>query len=67
MSSRPASRQVSCDISRDTVETADYRPTSSFKAKIKSHDSGIFEKTSYDTDFSMATLGERSTIPTIYP
>uniref|UniRef100_A0A3B4AWG7 G-protein coupled receptors family 1 profile domain-containing protein n=1 Tax=Periophthalmus magnuspinnatus TaxID=409849 RepID=A0A3B4AWG7_9GOBI len=62
MSSRPASRQVSCDISRDTAENADFKPTSSFK--IKSHDSGIFEKTSYDTDFSMGGLSERSSIPT---
>ncbi|KAK7902020.1 hypothetical protein WMY93_018789 [Mugilogobius chulae] len=67
MSSRPASRQVSCDISRDTAENADFKPTSSFKANIKSHDSGIFEKTSYDTDFSMGGLSERSSIPTMYP
>ncbi|XP_072293300.1 melanopsin-A-like isoform X2 [Eucyclogobius newberryi] len=67
MSSRPASRQVSCDISRDTAENADFKPTSSFKATIKSHDSGIFEKTSYDTDFSMGGLSERGSIPTMYP
>lgn len=44
MGSRPASRQVSCDISRDTAELPDFKPSSSFKSKMKSHDSGIFEK-----------------------
>lgn len=44
MGSRPASRQVSCDISRDTTELPDFKPSSSFKSKMKSHDSGIFEK-----------------------
>uniref|UniRef100_A0A8P4FZG9 Rhodopsin n=1 Tax=Dicentrarchus labrax TaxID=13489 RepID=A0A8P4FZG9_DICLA len=44
MGSRPASRQVSCDISRDTAELPDFKPSSSFKSKVKSHDSGIFEK-----------------------
>uniref|UniRef100_UPI0037E887A6 melanopsin-A n=1 Tax=Semicossyphus pulcher TaxID=241346 RepID=UPI0037E887A6 len=63
MSSRPASRQVSCDISRDTAELPDFKPSSSFKSKIKSHDSGIFEKTSYDTDFSMVGVSERGSIP----
>ncbi|XP_028279792.1 melanopsin-A-like [Parambassis ranga] len=63
MSSRPASRQVSCDISRDTAELPDFKPSSSFKSKMKSHDSGIFEKTSYDTDISMAAVSERSSIP----
>uniref|UniRef100_A0A9R1SEL3 Opsin 4a (melanopsin) n=2 Tax=Cyprinus carpio TaxID=7962 RepID=A0A9R1SEL3_CYPCA len=52
MSSRPASRQVSCDISKDTAETPDFKPcnSSSFKTKLKSHDSGIFEKSSFDVD-----------------
>ncbi|XP_039995661.1 melanopsin-A [Xiphias gladius] len=63
MGSRPASRQVSCDISRDTTELPEFKPSSSFKSQIKSRDSGIFEKTSYDTDFSMAGVGERSSIP----
>ncbi|XP_074531673.1 melanopsin-A [Halichoeres trimaculatus] len=62
MGSRPASRQVSCDISRDTAEL-DFKPSSSFKSKMKSHDSGIFERTSYDTDFSMVGVSERSSIP----
>ncbi|XP_034536947.1 melanopsin-A [Notolabrus celidotus] len=62
MGSRPASRQVSCDISRDTAEL-DFKPSSSFKSKIKSHDSGIFEKTSYDTDFSIVGVSERGSIP----
>ncbi|XP_026134389.1 melanopsin-A-like [Carassius auratus] len=57
MSSRPASRQVSCDISRDTAETADFKPcnSSSFKTKLKSHDSGIFEKSSFDVDDASVT------------
>ncbi|XP_070771673.1 melanopsin-A [Enoplosus armatus] len=63
MGSRPASRQVSCDISRDTAELPDFKPSSSFKSKMKSHDSGIFEKTSYDTDISMAGVSERGSIP----
>ncbi|KAM4607396.1 melanopsin-A [Polymixia lowei] len=64
MGSRPASRQVSCDISKDTAEIPDLKPSSSsFKSKIKSHDSGIFEKTSYDTDISMTgvSYSDRST------
>lgn len=44
MGSRPASRQVSCDISRDTAELPEFKPSSSFKSKLKGHDSGIFEK-----------------------
>nr|XP_055026967.1 melanopsin-A isoform X1 [Misgurnus anguillicaudatus] len=50
--SRPASRQVSCDISRDTAEVTDFKPcnSSSFKSKLKSNDSGIFEKSSSDMD-----------------
>lgn len=44
MGSRPASRQVSCDIGRDTAELPEAKPSSSFKSKLKSHDSGIFEK-----------------------
>ncbi|XP_049456671.1 melanopsin-A-like [Epinephelus fuscoguttatus] len=63
MGSRPASRQVSCDISRDTAELPDFKPSSSFKSKMKSHDSGIFEKTSFDTDVSMAGASERGSIP----
>ncbi|XP_060943426.1 melanopsin-A-like [Limanda limanda] len=63
MGSRPASRQVSCDISRDTTELPDFKPSSSFKSKMKSNDSGIFEKTSYDTDFSKTGVGERSSVP----
>ncbi|XP_051507619.1 melanopsin-A [Myxocyprinus asiaticus] len=52
MGSRPASRQVSCDISKDTAELPDFKPfnSSSFKSKLKSHDSGIFEKCSSDVD-----------------
>lgn len=38
MGSRPASRQVSCDISKDTAELPDFKPpgSSSFKSKTKS-------------------------------
>ncbi|XP_028845803.1 melanopsin-A [Denticeps clupeoides] len=52
MGSRPASRQVSCDISKDTADLPEFKPccSSSFKLKLKSHDSGIFEKTSSDVD-----------------
>ncbi|KAG5266630.1 hypothetical protein AALO_G00234380 [Alosa alosa] len=48
MGSRPVSRQVSCDISKDTAELPDFKPgsSSSFKSKLKNHDSGIFEKVS---------------------
>ncbi|XP_003963814.3 melanopsin-A isoform X1 [Takifugu rubripes] len=63
MGSRPASRQVSCDISRDTTELPEYKPASSFNSKVKSPDSGIFEKTSFDFDASMAASRERSSIP----
>ncbi|XP_070696795.1 melanopsin-A [Pempheris klunzingeri] len=63
MGSRPASRQVSCDISRDTAEFPDFKPSSSFKSKMRSHDSGIFEKTSFDTDVTMGGVSERSSIP----
>lgn len=41
--SRPASRQVSCDISRDTAELPEVKPAS-FKVKVKSADPGVFEK-----------------------
>lgn len=46
LGSRPASRQVSCDISRDTAELPDIKHSSSFKSKLKNRDSGIFEKVS---------------------
>uniref|UniRef100_A0A8D3BNL6 Opsin 4a (melanopsin) n=1 Tax=Scophthalmus maximus TaxID=52904 RepID=A0A8D3BNL6_SCOMX len=49
MGSRPASRQVSCDISRDTTELPDFKPSSSFKSNLKSNDSGIFEKVKIKT------------------
>ncbi|XP_013875620.1 melanopsin-A [Austrofundulus limnaeus] len=62
LGSRPASRQVSCDISRDTTELPDIKHSSSFKSKLKNHDSGIFEKTSYDT-VSMGGFSERSSFP----
>uniref|UniRef100_A0AAQ6II62 G-protein coupled receptors family 1 profile domain-containing protein n=1 Tax=Anabas testudineus TaxID=64144 RepID=A0AAQ6II62_ANATE len=60
MGSRLASRQVSCDISRDTAELPEFKPSSSFKSKMKSHDSGIFERTSYDIDISTAGVSECS-------
>ncbi|KAI1894468.1 hypothetical protein AGOR_G00116120 [Albula goreensis] len=59
LGSRPASRQVSCEISRDTAEVPDLKPSSSLKSKLKSHDSGIFEKTSVDADdISMADASQ---------
>uniref|UniRef100_A0A8C7XP32 Opsin 4a (melanopsin) n=1 Tax=Oryzias sinensis TaxID=183150 RepID=A0A8C7XP32_9TELE len=61
LSSRPASRQVSCEISRDTAELPDFKHTSSFKAKLKKNDSGIFEKTSFDT-VSMGGVSEHNSI-----
>ncbi|KAK2824705.1 hypothetical protein Q5P01_021880 [Channa striata] len=63
MGSRLASRQVSCDISRDTAEIPEFKASSSFKSKMKSHDSGIFERMSYDADFSTTGVSERSVNP----
>ncbi|XP_075073123.1 melanopsin isoform X1 [Mixophyes fleayi] len=52
--SRPASRQVSYEMGKDTTETNDIKS----KAKLKSHDSGIFEKTSMDADeISLIEIG----------
>ncbi|KAM9364928.1 LOW QUALITY PROTEIN: melanopsin-A [Pholidichthys leucotaenia] len=48
LSSRPVSRQVSCDISRDTAEYPEFKPSSS--AKIRSNDSGISEKMSFEAE-----------------
>uniref|UniRef100_A0A3P9P9F4 Opsin 4 n=1 Tax=Poecilia reticulata TaxID=8081 RepID=A0A3P9P9F4_POERE len=62
LGSRPASRQVSCDISRDTAEPPGGKRSTSFKAKLRNHDSGIFEKTSFDT-MSMGGVSERSSVP----
>ncbi|XP_035255621.1 melanopsin-A [Anguilla anguilla] len=59
LGSRPASRQVSCEISKDTAEMLDFRPSSSLKSKLKSHDSGIFEKSSVDADdISVPEVGQ---------
>ncbi|XP_037128034.1 melanopsin-A-like isoform X2 [Syngnathus acus] len=63
LSSRPASRQVSCDISGDTAEFSEFKPSSSFKGKMKNHDSGIFERASFDMDISTTGVSERSGIP----
>ncbi|XP_066549308.1 melanopsin-A [Amia ocellicauda] len=62
LNSRPASRQVSCKISKDTAEVSDFKA----KSKLKSHDSGIFEKTSVDAeDISMSEVGlSQSSSPT---
>ncbi|XP_075993410.1 melanopsin-A-like [Genypterus blacodes] len=62
LSSRPASRQVSCDISGDTAELPDFKHSSasSLKSKMRSHDSGIFEKTSCGTDVSTTGGSEHS-------
>uniref|UniRef100_A0A673KQY3 Opsin 4b n=1 Tax=Sinocyclocheilus rhinocerous TaxID=307959 RepID=A0A673KQY3_9TELE len=43
VSSRPASRQVSSDIRKDL---SDFKYTSSLRLKVKSRDSGIFDRTS---------------------
>ncbi|XP_077585466.1 melanopsin-A-like [Stigmatopora nigra] len=56
-SSRPASRQVSSEIGRDTAEFPEIKTSSSFKAKMKNHDSGIFERTSFDMDISTIERG----------
>ncbi|XP_016357155.1 melanopsin-A-like [Sinocyclocheilus anshuiensis] len=42
-SSRPASRQVSSDIRKDL---SDFKHSSSLRLKVKSRDSGIFDRTS---------------------
>ncbi|KAJ8416123.1 hypothetical protein AAFF_G00381450 [Aldrovandia affinis] len=42
--SRPASRQVSSEIRKDTEELLDYRPSSSFKAKMRGRELGTCEK-----------------------
>ncbi|KAM9809228.1 melanopsin-A-like isoform 4-T4 [Syngnathus typhle] len=63
LNSRPASRQVSCDISGDTAEFSEFKPSSSFKGKMKNHDSGIFERASFDMDISTTGVSERSGIP----
>uniref|UniRef100_A0A4W5P7I9 Opsin 4a (melanopsin) n=1 Tax=Hucho hucho TaxID=62062 RepID=A0A4W5P7I9_9TELE len=65
MGSRPASLQVSCDISKDTTELPAFKPYSSysFNSKMKSHDSGIFEKVTNTSgalnDISMTGIGHR--------
>ncbi|XP_073452828.1 melanopsin isoform X1 [Aquarana catesbeiana] len=54
VNSRPASRQVSYEMGKDTTELSDIMS----KAKLKSHDSGIFEKTSMDADdISLVEIG----------
>ncbi|OCT59799.1 melanopsin-A [Xenopus laevis] len=54
VNSRQASRQVSYEMGKDTTENNDLKS----KAKLKSHDSGIFEKTSMDADdISLVELG----------
>uniref|UniRef100_A0A3P8YQR0 G-protein coupled receptors family 1 profile domain-containing protein n=1 Tax=Esox lucius TaxID=8010 RepID=A0A3P8YQR0_ESOLU len=66
MSSRPASRQVSCDISKDMAELPALKPysSSSFVSKMKSHDSGVFEKAADLPEFTL-TRGLISRIPSI--
>ncbi|KAM9132613.1 melanopsin [Pangshura tecta] len=57
--SRPASKQLSYEIGKYAVETRDTKA----KSKLKSHDSGIFEKTSEDADdISMVELNVREYI-----
>ncbi|CAB1312559.1 unnamed protein product [Coregonus sp. 'balchen'] len=66
MGSRPASRQVSCDISKDTAKLPAFKPysSSSFNSKMKSHDSGIFEKAG-DSSEVIVTRGMIGQIPSI--
>ncbi|KAF3707923.1 Melanopsin-A Mammalian-like melanopsin Melanopsin-M Opsin-4-A Opsin-4M [Channa argus] len=64
MGSRLASRQVSCDISRDTAEIPEFKASSSIKSKMKSHDSGIFER-SGDCTEGHVMRGALSRIPSI--
>ncbi|XP_014056816.1 melanopsin-A isoform X1 [Salmo salar] len=66
MGSRPASRQVSCDISKDTTELPALKPysSSSFNSKMKSHDSGIFEKAG-DSSEAIVARGVIGQIPSI--
>ncbi|XP_030630993.1 opsin 4b [Chanos chanos] len=45
-SSRCVSRQVSCDIRKDTVDVSDFKSSNSLKVKLKNRDSGIFDKSS---------------------
>ncbi|XP_039402751.1 melanopsin isoform X3 [Mauremys reevesii] len=57
--SRPVSKQLSYEIGKYAVETSDTKA----KSKLKSHDSGIFEKTSEDADdISMVELNVRECI-----
>ncbi|XP_044154542.1 melanopsin [Bufo gargarizans] len=54
VNSRPASRQVSHEMSKNTTENNDIKS----KAMLKSHDSGIFEKNSIDADdISLVEIG----------
>ncbi|KAG8435042.1 hypothetical protein GDO86_013129 [Hymenochirus boettgeri] len=54
VNSRPASRQVSYEMGKDTTEINALKS----KTMLKSHDSGIFEKTSVDAeDISLVELG----------
>uniref|UniRef100_A0A8C7U7G7 Opsin 4a (melanopsin) n=1 Tax=Oncorhynchus mykiss TaxID=8022 RepID=A0A8C7U7G7_ONCMY len=66
MGSRPASRQVSCDISKDTTELPALKTysSSSFNSKMKSNDSGIFEKAGDSSD-AIVTRGMIGQIPSI--
>ncbi|XP_053307241.1 melanopsin isoform X2 [Spea bombifrons] len=51
VNSRPASRQVSYEMGKDTTDIVS-------KTKLKSHDSGIFEKASMDADdISLVEIG----------
>ncbi|XP_065494938.1 melanopsin isoform X1 [Caloenas nicobarica] len=61
--SRLASRQISYETDKDTTQTSDLRA----KPKLKSHDSGIYEKTRVNIeDISMEELNAReyTTTPT---
>uniref|UniRef100_UPI00398E784D melanopsin-A n=1 Tax=Pristiophorus japonicus TaxID=55135 RepID=UPI00398E784D len=56
LSSRPVSREVCCEFSKDTMEPSDTKD----KSKLKSNDSGIFEQTTSDKDnISMTEVSPR--------
>uniref|UniRef100_A0A8C9R3X1 Opsin 4 n=1 Tax=Scleropages formosus TaxID=113540 RepID=A0A8C9R3X1_SCLFO len=57
--SRPASRQVSSEIGKDTAELLDCKPSSSLKTKKKSRDSGIFEKVTIPASCNDGAAGRR--------
>ncbi|XP_078386742.1 melanopsin-A isoform X2 [Cetorhinus maximus] len=56
INSRPVSRAVSCEFSKDTIEQSDTKE----KAKLKSNDPGIFEKFQTSSDMTNISMVEVS-------